>query len=216
MTRARRAVVVLLSVSLGVLTVLSLFPSLGDKQVYYVASGNMERTLPVDSYAVVSRGDVKRGDIVVYRGTLGGEFDIRGIEPKQFLQRAVAAGGDTIECCDAEGRLLLNGEAIKEPYVFEDNRLEFGPVQVPAGRLFMLGDHRSQSSDSRYYSQDPVQRTAAEADVVGTVSGGYSRLSANALVLGYRLLVGLAVALPSLLLLELRERRQQKPTVGTV
>ncbi len=75
---------------------------------------------------------------------------------KDFIKRVVAVGGDTVVCCDNFGRTTVNGTALDEPYIYEPAPLTpgpagriFGPVTVPKGYLWVMGDHRSASSDSR-------------------------------------------------------------------
>jgi len=75
---------------------------------------------------------------------------------KDFIKRVVAVGGDTVACCDNAGRTTVNGVALDEPYIYEPAPLTpgpagriFGPVTVPKGYLWVMGDHRSASSDSR-------------------------------------------------------------------
>jgi signal peptidase I len=69
--------------------------------------------------------------------------------------------GDTVQCCDPLGRVEVNGVALNEPYVYQDDHHVFGPVKVPAGKLWLMGDHRSESDDSRYVGPVP------EKDVIG-------------------------------------------------
>jgi signal peptidase I len=75
-----------------------------------------------------------------------------------------------VQCCDAEGRVTVDGEPLDEPYVFQDSPLEsraFGPVTVPEGRLWVMGDHRSASADSRVHVGDQYAGTIGVDDVIG-------------------------------------------------
>ncbi|MDQ6936926.1 MAG: signal peptidase I [Actinomycetota bacterium] len=115
-----------------------------------------------------------------------------------LVKRVIATGGQTVRCCDARGRVEVSASgpdgpwrALSEPYVFQDDRMGFGPVTVPAGRLWVMGDHRSDSSDSRYHCQsgqtgtappgttcDPTQSTVAVSSVIGkafVIAWPYSR-----------------------------------------
>lgn len=91
-----------------------------------------------------------------------------GIAPpneKDFVKRVIATAGQTVECCDAPGRVMVDGVALDEPYIYEDfpflpgtsdcqtairSERCFGPVTVPADSLWVMGDHRSGSKDSTY------------------------------------------------------------------
>jgi signal peptidase I len=77
------------------------------------------------------------------------------------VKRVIGLPGDTVQCCDPQGRVIVDGVPQNEPYVFEDNHDPFGPVVVPKGQLFVMGDHRSASSDSRYNGTIP------ESSVIG-------------------------------------------------
>lgn len=90
-------------------------------------------------------------------------------DERDLIKRVVAVGGDRVACCDRGGRVTVNGRPLDEPYVHPGNppsELAFD-VRVPAGRLFVLGDHRSDSADSRYHLDDPGQGTVPEGLVVG-------------------------------------------------
>ncbi|MHC3427953.1 signal peptidase I [Streptomyces sp. DT18] len=137
--------------------------------------------------------DVHRGDVVVFRdpgGWLGAEEQdqdtssgpvrqlkkglafiglLPSADEKDLIKRVVGVGGDTVACCDVRGRVTVNGQAVEEPYVRAGNRpseVEFR-VRVPAGRLFVLGDHRADSGDSRFHSDAGYDGTVAEDAVVG-------------------------------------------------
>jgi signal peptidase I len=87
-----------------------------------------------------------------------------------FVKRVIATGGQTVQCCDAEGRVTVDGKPLDEPYIYENNPIEsrsFGPVTVPAGRLWVMGDHRSASADSRMHVGDKYSGTVAVSDVIG-------------------------------------------------
>jgi len=94
-----------------------------------------------------------------------------GIAPpneKDYVKRVIAVGGQTVMCCDAAGAVTVDGRPLDEPYIFEPiefiqgeldctttqmSRRCFGPVTVPDGELWVMGDHRSDSADSSYQCQ---------------------------------------------------------------
>jgi signal peptidase I len=168
-------------------------------QAFVIPSGSMEETLRIGDRVVVDKftpwfgADVHRGDVVVFRdpgGWLGAEgreqdtssgpvrqlkkaLAFVGLLPsadeKDLIKRVVGIGGDTVVCCDAHGRITVNGKAVNESYVRTGNRpseVEFR-VHVPAGRLFVLGDHRADSGDSRFHRDAGYDGTVAEDAVVG-------------------------------------------------
>ncbi|WP_069170459.1 signal peptidase I [Streptomyces griseus] len=90
-------------------------------------------------------------------------------DEQDLIKRVVAVGGDTVKCCGADGRVTVNGTALDEPYLHPDSgpsTLQF-EVKVPPGRLFVMGDHRSNSADSRFHLDDPGNGTVSQDEVVG-------------------------------------------------
>ena len=198
----------LTAILVGALIVIA--PGVVGGGVFAVPSGNMERTLPVGSFIAVREQSPTRGDIVVHRGE-----PIPGLPESFFVKRVVALGGDRIGCCAADGSLTLNGQTLDEPYVFEDDARPFGPVEVPPGRAFMLGDHRSQSRDSRSYLDDEHSGTVAVEAVIGVASGPYSRSEARRRVLRdaapYPIAAGLAAGVLAALVATRRGRSPNDP-----
>ncbi|GAA2397975.1 signal peptidase I [Streptomyces glaucosporus] len=135
-------------------------------QPYAVPSDSMVPTVNAGDRILVQRVDgdqVRRGDIVVFRDPAWGELPM--------IKRVVGVGGDTVECCDKEGRLTLNGEALDEPYLRRDEQASFTDFEaaVPEGRLFLLGDHRIDSVDSRMHLEDAANGSVERDAVVGRV-----------------------------------------------
>jgi signal peptidase I len=139
-------------------------------QSYRIPSESMEKTLHgctphcnndrilVNKLSYKLHG-VHRRDVVVFKAN-GKWADAVG-RGNDVVKRVIGLPGDTVQCCDAQGRVVLNGVSQIEPYVFEDNHDPFGPIVVPKGQLFVMGDHRSQSADSRY--NGPI----SQHDVIG-------------------------------------------------
>lgn len=118
---------------------------------YYVPSGSMESTLMTGDRILVTlqgKEDVHRGDIIVFsdsQGWLNSEF----IENGFLVKRAIAIGGDTISA-NAEGQVLVNSQPITEPYA-QGYTAQFPEQTVPEGSIFVLGDNRENSADSRFH-----------------------------------------------------------------
>ncbi|MFH8365324.1 signal peptidase I [Streptomyces sp. NPDC018031] len=135
----------------------------------------------------------ERGDVVVFKDPGGWlpddekpkNDDMVGVkQAKQFLtfigllpsadeqdliKRVVAIGGDTVRCCGKDGRVTVNGTPLDEPYLHPGNdpsKIEF-EVKVPRGRIFVMGDHREDSADSRYHLDEEGKGTIPEDLVVG-------------------------------------------------
>jgi len=146
-------------------------------QMFIIPSESMENTLLVGDRVVVEKlTDVKRGDVVVFedpggwlgpeesgqkRGSIGRFFEVVGLLPDSshghLIKRLIGMPGDKVSCCDSKGRLLVNGQPLDETsYLYPGDapsQMEF-QVTVPAGRVFVMGDHRSASGDSRVHLQD--------------------------------------------------------------
>lgn len=122
-------------------------------QVYLVPSGSMRPTLTAGDRVLIEKlsrwwRDPARGDIVAFDGT-----DVWGAAAngQVLAKRVIGVAGDHVVCCDAHGRLRVNGDPLVEPYA--DGRGRAFDVVVPAGRLWLLGDDRAHSKDSAYYRE---------------------------------------------------------------
>lgn len=137
-------------------------------------------------------GEPEPGDVVVFKGPdtwspevtvaepgnaltgallwLGRTVGVAPPSEDDFVKRVIAVGGQTVQCCDAEGRVTVDGRPLDEPYIFEDTAPDaraFGPVTVPEGRLWVMGDHRSASADSKAHMGDRYSGTIGVDDVIG-------------------------------------------------
>ncbi len=93
-------------------------------------------------------------------------------DEKDLIKRVIAVGGDTVECKGNTEPVTVNGKPLNEPYIFPGNTpcgdKPFGPIKVPKGRIWVMGDHRQDSLDSRYHQElDRFQGTVSEDEVVG-------------------------------------------------
>lgn len=152
-------------------------------QFFYIPSGSMENTLQVNDRVAVNRipfisNNIERGDVVVFRdpdnwlpaadisespfviAKLKAGLVAVGVLPnpaKQYLvKRVVGVSGDHVICCNTDGKLTVNGEVMNEPYIFAGNvpsDMNFD-VTVPKNKVWVMGDHRGASADSRYHQDD--------------------------------------------------------------
>jgi signal peptidase I len=86
-----------------------------------------------------------------------------------LIKRTIGVGGDHVVCCDASGYLQVNGISIHEPYIFAGNKPSDSKfdVTVPKGFIWVMGDHRGASADSRFHMQDANKGMVPLKDVVG-------------------------------------------------
>lgn len=145
-------------------------------RAFYIPSGSMENTLQIDDRIFVNLLvpkpiAIERGDVVVFKDSQGwlgaveqtpknwlteaGTFI--GLLPdssqQHLVKRVIGLPGDKVMCCDADGKLSINGQAITEPYLYPGAAPSDSPfeVTVPEGHLWVMGDHRNNSQDSRFH-----------------------------------------------------------------
>ena len=156
----------------------------------------MQNTLQIGDRIAVNKfatffSEIKRGEVVVFKdpanwlgtapttkenvvvGKIKAGLEWTGILPdpaKQYLiKRTIGVGGDHVVCCDKQGYLQVNGISIHEPYIFTGNNPSDSKfdVTVPKGFIWVMGDHRGASADSRFHTEDSHKGMVPLKDVVG-------------------------------------------------
>ncbi|WP_280918386.1 signal peptidase I [Streptomyces sp. SPB4] len=163
-------------------------------QAFSIPSDSMQNTLQRGDRVLVDKltpwfgSEPERGEVVVFHDPaswLAGEPTpepnivqkalswiglMPSAEEKDLIKRTIAVGGDTVECKKG-GPVVVNGKALDEPYIYPGNTAcddaPFGPITVPKGKIWVMGDHRQNSQDSRYHMQDSTQGFVPVDKVVG-------------------------------------------------
>ncbi|MBV9025103.1 MAG: signal peptidase I [Streptomycetaceae bacterium] len=164
-------------------------------QPFVIPSGSMENTLQIGDRVLVDKlayrfgNQPRRGDVIVFDGTgsflqevprenpvvslIGDVSRLVGLTPPDqtdFIKRVVGIGGDRVTCCDKQGRITVNRRPVDErSYLYPGDapsQVRFDIV-VPQGKLWVMGDHRSDSSDSRDHLGDPGGGTVPVGEVIG-------------------------------------------------
>jgi signal peptidase I len=180
--------VVVLAVALSVILRTFFF------QAFYVPSESMMDTLQLNDRILVSKlsytfGDINRGDVIVFtdpggwldrpvkqngiRGKITEVFTFVGLLPANsgtdLVKRVIGLPGDKVKCCSDRGFISVNGKELKEDeYVLGDTNQVVFTITVPEGRLFVMGDNRGSSSDSRFHLDKSVGTIPID-NVVGQV-----------------------------------------------
>ena len=160
-------------------------------QAFYIPSESMEPTMLVDDKILVEKvsywaGEPDRGDIVVFDdpgGWLNAAearqasnpvqrgLEVIGLFPTggHLIKRVVGVGGDAVKCCDGTGHVTVNGTPLDEPYLQDPdaNANQTFDVVVPENHLWVMGDNRGNSADSRMHMGDPGGGFIQEDAVVG-------------------------------------------------
>ena len=163
-------------------------------QPFLIPSGSMENTLKIGDRVLVDKlayrfgGRPQRGDVIVFDGTgsfvqdppprnpvthlaqrLGGLLGLARPDGTDYIKRVIGVGGDRVTCCDAQGRILVNGHPVDEDFRYPGDAPSQVPfdIVVPPGRLWVMGDHRAASRDSRDHLGDPGGGTVPVDKVIG-------------------------------------------------
>jgi signal peptidase I len=164
-------------------------------QAFWIPSGSMENTLEINDRVLVNKivyhiRDIHRGDIVVFNGDGSwdpGTIPVNGNIFQQFgsgfasmfgfghpgdilIKRVIGIPGDRVACCDAQGRVTVNGVPLNEgSYLYPGSAPSLARfnIVVPPGRLWVMGDNRFYSDDSRDHQGDPGGGTVPESAVIG-------------------------------------------------
>ena len=188
-----------LPILIVVALVVSLFIKSFLVQFFYIPSGSMENTLQINDRVAVNKlpfvsGKINRGDVVVFRdpdswlpepdesnnstvvSKIKDGLVLVGVLPnpaKQYLvKRVIGIAGDRIVCC-TDKKLTINGTPVDEPYIFKGNvpsDMTFD-ITVDPGKIWVMGDHRGASADSRYHQDDVNNGFVPESKVTGRVVG---------------------------------------------
>jgi signal peptidase I len=198
--KRRRSAVREIPLLVGVAVLIALVLKTFLVQAFVIPSGSMEQTIRIGDRVLVDKltpwfgAEPHRGDVVVFHdpgGWLAGEQTAKKNDPvvvkqikqgltfigllpsddeKDLIKRVVGVGGDHVKCCDAQGRVTVNGVPLNEgDYLYPGNAPSDKPfdITVPQGRLWVMGDHRGNSADSRAHMNTPYGGTVSEESVVG-------------------------------------------------
>jgi signal peptidase I len=195
-TRKRRSFLRELPFLIGTALVLALLLKVFIVQTFYIPSSSMEDTLHIDDRVLVNKvvyhlRDIKRGEVVVFNGANSFDESQRTTKPgsvvtaafagvtrffgaqggeRDYIKRVIGLPGDHVKCCDERGRITVNGVALDEgAYLYPGDRpsLETFDIVVPEGRLWVMGDHRTVSQDSRSHLGEPGGGTVPINKVIG-------------------------------------------------
>jgi signal peptidase I len=164
-------------------------------QAFYIPSASMENTLDIGDRVLINKivyhlRPIHRGDIIVFDGTGSWDFDtptgssnifskavdeLEGLvgishDSSIYIKRVIGVPGDHVACCNAAGRVTVNGVPLSEgSYLFPRNvpSTQKFSITVPAGNLWVMGDHRLVSYDSRGHQGDPGGGSIPESAVLG-------------------------------------------------
>lgn len=163
-------------------------------QAFFVPSSSMEDTLLISDRIIASKittslSGVERGEIVVFkdpgdwlpeppppegglRGAIRMGLTFIGLIPsdsgRDLVKRVIGLEGDRVQCCDAQGRIIVNGKALDEPYIIGPTTQVLFDIVVPPNSMFVMGDNRGNSRDSRFHLEQASGSVPID-NVVGRV-----------------------------------------------
>ena len=181
-----------IAIAVGIVLVITTFLA----KPFSIPSGSMENTLGVGNRVLVNRAvyhvrEIERGDVVVFDGSdsfvpvgdvpqrdpvtgalnwIGQSIGVVAPDSTDFIKRVIGVGGDRVVCCDEQGRVTVNGTPLDETaylYPGDAPSTQNFDVVVPQGMLWVMGDHRSNSADSRVHMGDPGGGFVPASKVVG-------------------------------------------------
>jgi signal peptidase I len=188
-----RELPILIVVALGLALLIKTFLV----QAFFIPSDSMENTLQRGDRVLVNKlsarfGEIERGQVVVFRdpddwlnaplvpqprnavvGALKKVFVFVGLLPsdsdQDLIKRVIGIPGDRVKCCDGKGRITINDVPLDEPYLYPGNPPSNSSfdVKVPPGRIWVMGDHRGVSADSRAHMDEEGGGTVPLDNVVG-------------------------------------------------
>jgi signal peptidase I len=146
-----------LPILLGVAIVVAILVRAFVLQTFYIPSESMEHTLNINDRVLVNKlvydfRDPHRGEVIVFNSPVEWRSDPSETD---FIKRVIGVGGDHVVCCDAQRRITVNGKPLNEIYLDGDDGSDLAAspdpfdITVPKGRLWVMGDNRYHSGDSR-------------------------------------------------------------------
>jgi signal peptidase I len=109
--------------------------------------------------------------VVDFFQDIGSVVGLAPPDERDFVKRIIATEGQTVECCDEQNRVTVDGQPLHEPYIHWENgdrtQLEFGPVTVPEGTVWVMGDNRNNSQDSRYQGGGGERGAVPVENIIG-------------------------------------------------
>jgi signal peptidase I len=165
-------------------------------QAFWIPSSSMEDTLQINDRVMVNKlayrlGDLQRGHVIVFDDPRGGEGPEEtllqaahrnvteaiglSVPRTEFIKRVIGLPGERVEII--ENQVYIDGVAIDEPYLKIGSVMpDFGPIIVPSGEMFVMGDNRNASQDSRYFGTVPTNTIVGRAFVIMWPIGRWTTL----------------------------------------